>query len=486
MISKDEREKIIADIKDPNSGSQGDISKKHAVGINTIWTIAKKTLTPEDYAKRFPPPPKIPKKVRKKIIADIKNPNSGTQPAIAKKHGVNKSLVGRIVKKVLTLEEREKRFPPPPKIPEDIKENIIADIKDPNSGSQGDLAKKHGVSSGGIAAIAKKALTPEIYEKRFPPPPKIPKDVREKIKADIKDPNSGSQIDISKKHAVGITTIWTIAKEILTPEEYAKRFLQDGKYEIGNKTHKNIYSLVTEDFDKRRESSSDVPKIYSEPRIYLPLSEKRADLLFYNDTKFLQRLLKDLKDRNLLIPKLENLLKKLDRIKFVQFDFTNLLEKKNILDKILKYQHPEILTFIVGTKWYRFWDELTKELPNDKRIRYPENIIIISNKYFAELMKIKGIYKERFDEIIELNRKGDLDALKDILENDNQTLNGTDELIKDLKEKGYIKRDISEYIKNIKAEKPLDRFIYNEDKERNKESNNDDDGEDDNDNQIKF
>ncbi len=101
-------------------------------------------------------------------------------------------------------------------------------------------------------------------------------------------------------------------------------------------------------------------------------------------------------------------------------------------------------------------------------------------------MKIKGIYKERFDEIIELNRKGDLDALKDILENDNQTLNGTDELIKDLKEKGYIKRDISEYIKNIKAEKPLDRFIYNEDKERNKESNNDDDGEDDNDNQIKF
>lgn len=42
-------------------------------------------------------------------------------------------------------------------------------------------------------------------------------------------------------------------------------------------------------------------------------------------------------------------------------------------------------------------------------------------------------------------------------------------------------KDISEYIKNVEAERTLDRFIYNEDNEREKESNYDDD-EDDNDN----
>ncbi len=187
---------------------------------------------------------------------------------------------------------------------------------------------------------------------------------------------------------------------------------------------------------------------------------------FANNTKYLQELLANPTNGNLIARELGMDPRKLDHIKFTQFDYTNWLVEKNIISKIKKYQHPEIMTFIVGTKWDNRWKGRTKELPVDERIKYPENIKIISDDCFTDLMDIKGINKENLQEIIELNKIGDLEGLKEINEKSEQKLHNTDELIEDLKKEGYIKKDISEYIHNIEigkqTEGTLDQFIYNE------------------------
>ncbi len=138
------------------------------LSTTTIRKKAKKALTPEEKKKRFPPPTKTSKDVREKIIADIKNPNSGSQRNLAKKHNVSKNKIGRIAKEVLTSEEKKKRFPPPTKLSKDVREKLIADIKDPNSGNQDDIAEKYNMSGSQIGNIAKKVLTPEERRKRFP------------------------------------------------------------------------------------------------------------------------------------------------------------------------------------------------------------------------------------------------------------------------------------------------------------------------------
>lgn len=467
-ILEEKKESIRKDIISDEPGTLKDLAKKHDISPSSIKRIAQESLTSEEYKEKFPASQeKITKEMKESIRKDIMSDKPDTLTDIGRKYDLSRDAVKKIAQESLTLDQYKKKFPASfDRIPEEIKESIKAEIESDKPGTLTDIAKKYKISHNSVRNMAQEILTPEKYKETFQTIDRIPEKVRGSIKAEIKSDKSGTLRNIANKYKVSEQSVSRIAKGNLTLEQYKEKFPQDIPAEIGTITHKCINDLVTKDFDKRRKNSPDVPKIISEPRIYHPLSEKHADMGFANNMKYLQELLANPTNGNLIARELGMDPRKLDHIKFTQFDYTNWLIEKNIISKIEKYQHPEIMTFIVGTKWDNRWKGRTKELPVDERIKYPENIKIISDDCFADLMDIKGINKENLQEIIELNKIGDLEGLKEINEKSEQKLHNTDELIEDLKKEGYIKKDISEYIHNIENNKQpegtLDQFIYNE------------------------
>jgi len=137
--------------------------------------------------------------------------------------------------------------------------------------------------------------------------------------------------------------------------------------------------------------------------------------------------------------------KNLDHIKGTQFDFTNDISNENLLDKIEKYQSEDTLLVIVGTRWYPYDD--IKHLPIDERIKYPENVRVISHNLGADLIGLKGEDKNLYDRIIDFNYNHDLDSLKALYNYDLSSINthNTEELKQDLIQKGLIKEDFNEY-----------------------------------------
>jgi len=74
--------------------------------------------------------------------------------------------------------------------------------------------------------------------------------------------------------------------------------------------------------------------------------------------------------------KLELDLYQLNQIKSTQIDFTNDISNENLINKVEKYQAEDSLLVIIGTRW-NLYDEV-KHLPIDDKIKYPENIRVIS------------------------------------------------------------------------------------------------------------
>jgi len=552
------------------------------VSFKTIVRIAKKVLTPEEKKKRFPPPPKIPEDVREKIIADIKDLNSGSQGDLAKKHNVSRGHIGRIAKKVLTPEEKKKRFPPSPKInlnketeeeiklslkgkenkeenkkitattssttstvqknnQEDDKESELTserneeslnnnDIKDSKKGSENlnketeeevklegeesesledlvdkakeefkifkdpklkELIKKYeGLAYKGthftmrfikfinseennalnrrekdnlikridefnenknlnnllkyyirytklsqpeifkklknmnlkasiytIKKISHEILTQKEYEERFTANKDLISDEqREGIIKAGRSKNPIPVYKIAEKWGVALSSALIIIGNDLGEREFNKKFHTDILQLIGFENHKLIEKIATQDFDEKRKKTPNVPILISEPPIYTN-SKKRCDNAFKNDKKYLQKLLKDRIAKELKIDP-----KKLDHIEVVLFDYTRSLKKRTIMDKIMKYQHLNIMLFIVGTYWFYNWIARVKSLPKDKRIKYPENIRIIRWDLFADLLNLSDDNRKRLKEIIKLSRLKDLETLRRLNEQNNYKL----------------------------------------------------------------
>lgn len=110
----------------------------------------------------------------------------------------------------------------------------------------------------------------------------------------------------------------------------------------------------------------------------------------------------------------------IEHIEFVQYDFTNLVTKKKIITKSVKYQHYKVMNFIVGTYWHR--KESIINVPRDKAIMYPENIRVISYDLFADLLDLQGDERDIFMEIIKLNEENNIKALREMWENDDYKL----------------------------------------------------------------
>lgn len=303
--------------------------------------------------------------------------------------------------------------------------------------------KEFGASKGLVQRLAMKKLGREKYHIIYPAPERIPLEKKEHIILDIKTIDSSNIGEIAKKNKVKYGVVIRIAHNTLSQTEFNIRFPREIPIEQGILVHNLIKKLATDIFDERRKYNKDIPKIYSETPIYLK-SQKRTDFLFPNTRDYLIQIL----NKNSLLERLNLKLTELSSIDSIQFDTTNNLDDRTILSKIEKYQHPNTLLFILGAKSRDFLNADLKKIPDDKIVKYPSKIRIISPCIFISLLDLQGIYKSRFEEIIQLNDLNDIDTLRDLDNSYEYDLHDSKEMKKDLGD--------SLILKNLG---PIDRFL---------------------------
>lgn len=392
---------------------------------------------------RFPSPSEIVSKNEEQRISDflktasrnIKNIKSMRE--IAEHFGRSRAVIQRIAENTLNKAQLDKIWTANKDIIPDEKINAIRnEVKKYYPKSMRKLEERYGVSQNAIARIAKEENPKQEYERKWPVHEKISEETRQSVVNDIKSSNL-KQSEIADKHSITRHSVRRFALEEVYKDNHSElrdRFPKDDYLELGTETHNCIIDEVTKFFNSNYNEN-----FYSEPKIF-PDSNKAADGLILNDEKFLQNRLSD-PDNKYDICKIihdlpaESLTNQIDHIKAVQFDFTNDITDENINNKSLKYQHPEIMTYIVGTQWYPY--DPVKELPNNKQILYPENIRVINHDLFSELIGLEGKSKEIFDQIISLNNHGNIEALKQIHESEDVQLHDSNKLKEDLMEKNY-------------------------------------------------
>ena len=201
--------------------------------------------------------------------------------------------------------------------------------------------------------------------------------------------------------------------------------------ELGVETHNCIIDELTRFLEQNHDK-----KFYSDPRIYPGYLNKAADGLILNDEKFLQERLQDpnnTRDLSKIIHDIPSkaLNDQFDNIKAMQFDFSNDITDENIINKSLKYQNPNLMLYIVGTRWYPY--DNVKTLPKHEGILHPDNIKVISHDLFAEFIGLKADALERYEQIIDLNYNDDINTLKKIHESNQVRWNYSSTLKKDLR-----------------------------------------------------
>jgi len=134
-----------------------------------------------------------------------------------------------------------------------------------------------------------------------------------------------------------------------------------------------------------------------------------------------------------------------DKIKAIEIVFSEDMSNKNIRALCENFQNSSMILMIVGIKWPKESGTQTFEVPQDKRIKYRENIKIVHNELFAELIGLKGVYEMAFKEIISLYDNLKIDLLQKSHASSTVKMHDTKELLQDLKERGLIKKKLGEY-----------------------------------------
>ena len=175
-------------------------------------------------------------------------------------------------------------------------------------------------------------------------------------------------------------------------------------------------------------------KYYSDPDIY-PEPHKPINGLILNDSKFLQKRLKDSNEAQDLFDELEISPDTIEHINAIQFFFTNDLSEESLINACRAYQNPQMFLFIIGLPWPVLeYDEVMK-IPMDNSIRFRDNIRIISVDLFIQLIGMRDQYKDNIMQIIE--HDFNYEKLQKIFEKIKINLYGTEELKHDLKQKEW-------------------------------------------------
>ena len=475
-ISSEIKEEILKtlekEIQNEIPRSLKKISKEFNVSNRFLQDIAKEHY-PEQYKLKWPATKRVPLKIKKQIIKTIREEAQKEKPRTLKAIHEDFPTVGsdsikQLAKKAVPQEIHDKVWAPicrkiPEKIKFQIEECIKAEIYRDRPRSFDKIAKKFNVSRENVRKTASKIIPQSIYRKIWEPSLKKLNYDKKQVIIDYIQNSSLNLHEIAKKCKVHRKTVSNISQHSVFKGDinaHATRFPKDLDCDIGTYTHKNINSIVT-----RVVSNISNSRYFSEPKIFPDLRSSDGIIPEYNN--FLEQRLKNPVNGKFLVKSLGISSNDIINIKATQFDFTNDISETNVINKIEKYQSPGTLFFIVGTKWDNYSD--VKELPKNDIIKYPENIKVISHELFADLIGISGKEREIFNNIIDLNNKKDLDALKTLYIYDLSSVDtyNANDLKEELVQKKLIKKDFNEYFKfeNLKTEEKnnkqleLDSFI---------------------------
>ncbi|MFX1276977.1 MAG: hypothetical protein ACFFBP_06825 [Promethearchaeota archaeon] len=376
------------------------ISKILKVGNGTISKIAEEQFTAEEYESRWPAnQKKLSVEINNAIIQRVKEKYPDSLETIASDFDISSSPVKKIAKKHNSLQEYRRKWPADQeKYFKPLKKKILSKLYQNPPVPLKEIYKefkKYGISFIVILNLAKKNFSTEDYKERWTATRDlIPDKIRDDIKYDILYSKKFNATDISKKYGVALNTVRKIAmEEVFNGDEliYNTRFPQQKASGLGIVVHKKTNELLTAFFN------SISIQFYSEVRLF-PYSNMKVDGIVIKIDRIRQ------KASSMGIQFRED-------IEILMFDYTNDITEKNILKKILKYQHKKIMFFIIGMKWPSWWKNQVKEPPNEKVVKYPKNIKIISPAFFSYLIDLDGYYQRYFQNILDFNYNWDIDSL---------------------------------------------------------------------------
>ena len=463
------RNVIEREVQEGNPRSLRNISGDFPnVSTPTISDLAKK-MYPEKYKEFWPAIEKISEERKVRIINTIQNEAQKENPRTLR--GIHKDFpeigadtIKRLAHQAVSKEIHYKIWSN--EIPENIKGRIREIIRNevnlPNPRSLNSIRKEFGVGMQSVIRIAKEEVPKEIYKKIWPAPEEISPETKIIIINDIRYSKLNIN-EIAEICGVSTTSISNISQnEVFKDciEKHKERFPYYESFEIGNYTHLNINSVITKFLNENINE-----KYYSEPMIYP--DGKRPDGLILENDGFVQKRLLNTINGEYLREKLDLDANNLDQIKATQFDFTNNISNENLINKIGKYQSEDSLLIIVGTRWHLF-DEI-KQLPKDERIKYPQNVRVISHELAADFLGLKNKEKKLYEKIIDNNNDCNLNSLQDLYHNELSKINrhNTEDLRQYMIQKDLIKENFNEYfqfeaLKNKdknKKQSDLDYFI---------------------------
>jgi predicted DNA-binding protein YlxM (UPF0122 family) len=413
---------------------------------------------PDQHKELWPAIKKIPIEFKDKIIRTIQEEAQKKDPRSLKEIQKDFIEVGaytikHLAKQAVPKEMHDKIWSPltveiPKKTTSEIIQTLKEEIKMQDPLSLNEIGRNFKVSTEYVRKLAINTIPKEIYEETWKSYEDITADARKNIISDIINFKLNIS-EIAEKNGVSKSSVSNISQNkvfIENLEAHRERFPSDQNLELGNYTHRNLNSLLTKVIN-------DVPnqKYYSEPNIFE--DKRRPDGLILEDNNFIHQRLanpqtgEDLSEKLNLNPEI------LNHLKSTQLDFTNDIRDENLINKVEKYQSEDSLLIIVGTRWFLYDD--IKYLPVDDKIKYPENVKVISHNLGADLIGIKGNDKEFYEKIIDFNYNHDLDSLRALYNFNLSSINthGTEELKKDLIQKGFIKGNFSEYFNIVETNK---------------------------------
>ncbi len=200
----------------------------------------------------------------------------------------------------------------------------------------------------------------------------------------------------------------------------------------GTLVHRIINELLTIYFKNYQEI-----KYFSVPVIY---PTRKPDGLILKSRKLISLL----KANENILHKINLDINILNKVKVIVFDFTSDVSQRNIMDKIIKYQHPDLLLFIIGVRWY--YDIPYLKVPEDRGVIGKKKIKIISIEDFCELFSIPLELIQELESILKLAIDRDIDSLSKISLLANEELYNTDSLHAELIQNGKIKENIQEFL----------------------------------------
>ena len=188
-----------------------------------------------------------------------------------------------------------------------------------------------------------------------------------------------------------------------------------------------INKIITKFFDENG------IKYYSDPQIY-PENQDTINGLILNENNFIKNRFTELDDGMDLAEELHTDLNILENVNAIQILYAVDLSADTLIDFCQKYQNPEMILYIVGVEWPAYNYDERINLPKDSKIKYSQNISVISVNMFARIFLLTEQNQEDLQRIIKLS---DLDRLKELYESMKIDIHDTEELKDELKQKGW-------------------------------------------------